>query len=314
MKKKVIFLTIILLVFATCFIPFTQHKTVTVKAFFFNTYQQLFKAENWKQWRTDFRRAYLADSTKVSVRQQANSFQLGYDDQTLEVNIVNGYTFDIAEKTMYQSSRYSYTILPDKDQNKISVIVSQRTNLVRYLFNRISGKKAFSDTHIDDLKNFMEDADLYYGVKITKESVTDTSVLVLRRMVSAKDKFTEAEKSLVKLNQFASANDLKQTLPLIAQFLPGNKDSIMVNVGLPINKKVPANKPIDFMEMPKAHVYIVKYHGRFNERSKAYASAKRFFADRNIPMLILPFETYLDNKLPKNDLDTVNIQINFATY
>jgi hypothetical protein len=84
---------------------------------------------------------------------------------------------------------------------------------------------------------------------------------------------------------------------------------------LPISKRVAAGKPIDFMEMPRnGHIYTVKFRGRFNQRAKAYASVRRYFADRNIPSLILPFETYLDNKLPKNDLDTVNIQINFATY
>ena len=311
MKKKVILFSILSVIVSLFFVPFTQQKTDLIKASFFNTYQQLAKADNWKKWRTDLRGPYLSDSTKISCKQDLNKFILSYSDITLLVNTVNGYTFNIEENN---SNDYSYTVIPEKTQYVTSIIVTEKTNCLKHLFDLIT-KKPYSETHIADFKNFMEDPDLYYGFKIIKKKVTDTSIVVLRKAVLAKNKFNEAAKTLISLKQFIDSEGLKQTQPLIAQFFPKTNDSMQVNIGLPINKKVITSNPIIFMEMPPGEsLYTVKFHGKFAERIKVYAAVRQYFNDRNLAMPVLPFETYLDNKLPENDSDIVNIQINFTTF
>jgi effector-binding domain-containing protein len=311
MKKKVIIFSILLVILFLVFVPFTRQRTFSIKASFFNTYQQLAKADNWKKWRKDLRKANLADSTKISYKPNSNGFKLNYPDNTLTVRIINGYTFSIYENN---TPDYSYTVVPEKLQNVTSIIVTEKTNFVNRLFDLIT-KKSFSETHITDFKEFMEDPDLYYGYKIIKKKVTDTNIIVLKKVILAKNKFSEAAKTITALKQFIDLKGLKQTQPLIAQFFTKPNDSMQVNAGLPINKKTSASKPIAFMEMPQTgNLYTVRFQGKFKDRTKVYAAVKRYFNDRNLSMPILPFETYLDNKLPENDSDIVNIQINFTTF
>jgi effector-binding domain-containing protein len=313
MKKKVILLVLLLAILATCFIPFTQQKTITVKSSFFNTYQQLAKAENWKKWRVDLRNESAADSNKISAEQDTNRFKLKGTNIELQVR-VNGYSFEIYEDDSNKEFNYSYTVVPEKIPNATSIIVAEKTNVLKYLLEKVT-KKSFSETHIDDFSHFMGNPDLYYGYKIIKRKVTDTNMVVLNKVVLSKDKFIEVAKTLVTLKQYLASKNIQQSQPLIAQFIKKANDSVLVNVGLPISKKIIPNKPIAFMGMPEhANLYTVRFHGKFKERTKAYNAVQRYFSDRNMFLPILPFETYLDNKLPKNDSDIVNIQINFATF
>lgn len=313
MKKKVILLSSILVISAICFIPFTQQKTVTVNASFFNVYQQLAKARNWEKWRSDLRNAWLTDSTKISGTQDANGFKINYASIKLNVNIENGYTFKIKENNGNKELDYGYTVLPGKFQDTTLITLAEKTNVLNYLLNKLHAREV-SQTHITDFKNFMENPSLYYGYEITKTKVTDTNIIVLRRVVLAKDKFSEAAKTLNTLKQYVTLNGLKQTQPLIAQFIPKNGDSSQVNIGLPINKKAFTKNHIVYMMMPKnGNIYTAKFRGKFNERQKVYAVMQQFFHDKAIQAPAVPFETYLNNKLPASDTAQINIQVNFPS-
>ena len=308
MKKIGFLILIIIIISGVLFIPVTNQKTVTVKALFFNTYQQLSSAGNWLKWRRDLRPAWMADSSKISVTKTQNGFDLKYRDSVIHV-AVNGYSLYISETG---NPNYAYTVFPDTNQNKTNITVFEQTNILNYLFK---SDHLLSDTHITDLKGFLENPDLYYGYQITKIKVTDTALVVLNRVVLDKLKFTTAQQNLAILKQYIAANGLKQTQPFIAQFLPKQKDSVLVNIGVPVNRNVIPRQPIHFMRMPPyGNLYTLKYHGKFKDRVNAFSAMRRFFTDRQLPMPILPFETYLDNKLPLSENDTVNIKLNFSTF
>ena len=313
MKKKAVLLLLLLIVLAACFIPVTRQKTFSIKASFFNVYQQLEKPRNWDQWRSDLRPLWLSDSGKISNATGPGSFKIIAGDINLNVQI-QGYVFFIAAHDKTGKHEYTYTVFPGKFSNATLITVTQTISLLNYLLNRYNSS-LFSDTHIGDLKNFMENDDLYYGYKILKKRVTDTNIIVLRKSVLSKNKFTEAAKGLKELEQYLSVRHLTQTQPLIAQFFDKHNDSTQVNIGLPVDKKAPAKYPVAFMQMPSTgYFYTVRFRGKFKDRLKAYAAVQRYFSDRLMPIPILPLETYLDNKLPANDSDIVNIRINFPTF
>lgn len=313
MTKKAVLLLLLLIVLAVCFIPVTRQKTFLVKASFFNVYQQLAKPRNWGQWRSDLRSLWLSDSAKISNTMRPDGFKINAGDLNLNVQI-QGYVFAIAAHDKNDKHNYAYTVLPGKFSNATLITVTKTIGLFNYMLTRYNNS-LFSDTHVNDLKNFMENDDLYYGYKIIKKRVTDTNIIVLRKLVLSKDKFAEAAKSLTALKQYFSVRHLTQTQPLIAQFFDKHNDSTQVNIGLPVDKKVPAKNPVTFMEMPSTgYFYTVRFRGKFKDRLKAYAAVHRYFNDRLMPIPILPLETYLDNKLPISDSDTVNIQINFPTF
>jgi effector-binding domain-containing protein len=309
MKKIVILLPVVLIVLAAAFIPYNQEKTIVVNASFFNVYQQLVKAENWKRWRNDLRQIPPEDSSKISTVQNAVGFKITTPAITLNVRPANGYSFYVDEKNNGKTLDYAYTVLPEKLPNETTIVLSHKSTFLNSILN--GGRRSWSATHVDDFKNFMENASLYYGYEIARARVTDTDIVVLRQLVPAKDKFKQALKNLNILRKYIAANGLKQTQPLIAQFFPRGQDSVQLNIGLPVNKKTPAKNPVYYMEMPKTgYVYTAKYHGRFVDRRKVYAAMQQYFSDRRMQIPILPFETYAGDKLPATDTDHINIRIN----
>lgn len=316
MKKKIIGLSLLVLIFAACFIPVTQQKTVLVKAPFLNVFDQLSEPLNWEKWRPDLKKIFLTDSGEISTKKDTASFQIKYVNQQLNVSRF-GYSFAINDAWNEQATDYNYTVIPvyDKFLNKSSVIVNKKTSLFSYLIGKIS-PVSFEDTHIYDLKKFMETDSLRYGCKIFRIGVPDTSLIVINREVLKKDQFSEAAKMLPVLQQYLKTHhDVKQVRPLIAQFLPKGKDSTEIRIGIFVNKKIVPENGVTYARMPKGGTfYLAGFKGRFDQRGRVYAGIKQYFATHYYQSALIPFEIYLDNKLPASDTDKVNIQVVFPSY
>lgn len=254
-----------------------------------------------------------ADSSKILVKRDSNSFSLNYGQKKLKVKS-GGYLFQIEDNWNNKDIYYNYIIVPDKLPNKTSIIVSKKTPALNYLIGKLS-KTRFDDTHIDDLKKFMETDSLLYGFNIFKTKVPDENLIEIKRKVPTKDQFTNAANMQVVLQEFLKKHNLKKVQPLIAQFLPRDKDSTQVNIGFFIDKKVKGENEVIFAEMHKGGpLYAAKYVGSFEQRQKVYASLRRYFQNHSYQQAILPFEMYLDDKLPTSGTDSVDIQVNFVTY
>jgi effector-binding domain-containing protein len=315
MKKKVILPILILITIALFFIPFHQQKTILIKSPFLNTYSLLANPAKWEKWRPDLRKVLIADSNKISIKKDTNSFLIEYENQELGVKY-KGNTFEIDETSNGKNASYRYSIIPvaDKFLNKTIIVVDDKTNALNYLIGKF-GTSSFSDTHIDDFKNYMETDSLRYEFKIFKTGVPDSTLIVMQKEVSEKDKFTEAAKIMSTLEQYIKTNNIKQMQPVIAQFNQNIKDSVHLKVGFFINKEVKSANGIEFTRMPKGGpLYAVKFKGEFSKRGEAYEALTQYFTDNSHQMVLLPFETYLDNKLPVSDNDIVNIQVNFGTF
>ncbi len=300
------------MIVVACFIPVTQQKAVSIKSPFLNIYRELVLPINWGKWRSDIRQDFIADSSKINIKKDNTSFNIQYKNKELNVDFNENF-FNIKDRWS-NNTDYGYAIIPEKDLKKTSVIVVQKTILIRYLLSKFKSD-TFAATHIDDLKKFMETDSLLYGYNIFKNRVPDSYLIEMKKEVLAKDKFTEAAKMLGTLQQYVKTHDVKKVQPLIAQFLPKGKDSTQINVGFYIDKEVKDENDVHFARMPKGGpLYSVKYSGEFDKRSKTYMALRQYFVDHLYQQAILPFESYLDDKLPASDTSKVNIQVNFSTY
>jgi effector-binding domain-containing protein len=313
MKKKIFILLALAIVIAACIIPVTQQKTITIKSPFLNLFVQLSDPTNWRKWRSDMNNIPDADTSKILIKKNPNSFSLNYEQKRLNVRS-EGYLFAIEDNWSNKTTNYNYIIVPDKLLNKTSVVVSQTTSAINYLIRKIS-KNSIDETHVNDLKKFMETDSLLYGYNIFKTKVPDENLIEVKRKVPTKDQFIAAADIQVILQDFLKKHNVKKIQPLIAQFLPRDKDSIQVNVGFYVDKKVKSENEVIFTQMPKGGpLYAAKYTGTFDGRKKVYAGLRRYCADHSIQPAILPFESYLDDKLPRSDTDKINIQLNFSSY
>src|SRR5260370_35420276 len=168
MKKRIILISLLLAVFAACFIPVTQQKTITVKSPFLDIFRLLTNAEKWEQWRPDLRKVPPVDSNKISVKKDTNSFKIKYDSLELNVKWV-GNSVNINDHIDSKTFDYSYAVIPNKLSNNSSfisktssIILTTKISIINYLIEKFK-QISFSDTHIADLKNFMETDSLYYG-------------------------------------------------------------------------------------------------------------------------------------------------------
>jgi hypothetical protein len=323
MKKIAVLLSLLLIVIAVCFIPVDVQKTITIKAPLLNVYQQLSDPLNWKKWRPDIKRIFIADSNKVAIQKGGTaSFRIKYAGQGLSV-ITNENLFTVIDSAENKKVNYSYTVMPDqlqttvleKRSKKTLVTANKKISLLNYLMGMLR-PVSFSDTHIDDFKKYMETDSLLYGYKITRIRIPESNLIVINKMVLGKDKFSEAAKLLEKLQQYLKKHqDVKQTQPLIAQFLPKGPDSTQIKVGIFINKKVASENDITYNRMPEGGTfYFAGFKDKFNERQKLYRGLQQYFTDHLYQSALIPFETYLDNKLPASDTDRVNIRVIFPSY
>jgi len=313
MKKKIITLFVLVLIIAACFIPVTQQETITLKYPFLNVFTLLSDPANWRKWRSDINTVPAADSNKFLIKRDTNSFGFKYGQKELEVRS-GGYLFEIEDSWNNKTVDYSYIIVPDTTPHKTFVFVNKKTSAINYLIGKLS-KTSFDDTHINDLKKFIETDSLLYGYSIFKTKVPAENLIEIKRKVSSKDQFTIAENMQAVLQEYLKKHDIKKVQPLIAQFLPRDKDSTQVNIGFYIDKPVKSEDEVVFTQMPKGGpLYAAKYVGSFNQRMKVYKSLSQYFGDHSYQQAIQPFEVYLDDKLPASDTDKVNIQINFSSY
>ena len=313
MKKIVLSALVIIVLLALLFIPVTNEKTVSIKSTFLKVHDQLADPMNWEKWRSDLKPVFLTDSASVAIQKNSDGFNITAPTVTLSVkSTVN--LFNVAEKNNAHAYQYSYSILPDINPGLTVATVSKNTSVAGYLA-ALFGSDGFKSTHIDDLKNFLETDSLLYGRPITKIRVPGDNLITIRKTVIKKDKFTEALKMLEDLNRFIKVNNARKIQPLIAQFLPVGKDSAQVNVGFFIDKELKNTGDVTFVRMPgRGRLLAVKYKGIFSKRQVAYDEVQQYFTDHMLQPGVLPFETYLDDKLPTSDADIVNIQINFTTF
>ena len=300
------------MVIAACFIPVTQQKTVSIKSPFLNIYRELILPANWGKWRQDMRQDFASDSSKFNIKKGAASFTIQYKDKALNVGF-NENVVDVKDRWS-NNIDYAYAIIPEKDLKKTSVTVVQKDILINYLLSKFKSDR-FAKTHVDDLKKFMETDSLLYGFNIFRNGVPGSYLIEVKRKVLTKNQLTEAAKMVEMLQQYVKTHGVKKVQPLIGQFLTLSSDSTQVNVGFYVDKEVKSEKDIIFARMPKGGpLYSVIYNGKFNHRSKAYMALRQYYTDHLYQSAILPFETYLDDKLPSTDTGKVNIKVNFSGF
>lgn len=302
----------IVLLLVLSLIPVDYQTTIPVKGPFLNIYTILSNPQKWEQWLPAFRQLPASDTAKLTVQKDTASFTIQGPQVGLKV-AKNGMTFNIEEQVP-KEYRYSYLIMPLPQGNKTQLIATEKISLWRYLFSQLFSSYQ-GNTHVNDFKHFVETDSLLYGCRIFKTRVPEGNLIEIRQTVVAKEKFTAAHTMLTTLQQFVKEHQLARMQPVIAQFLPKGKDSAQVNVGFFIDRETASVKPVTFVRMPKGGpLYAARFSGKFDQRKKVYDGLQQYFTDHLYQSAILPFETYLDNKLPTSDTSQINIQVNFTTY
>ncbi|QQL51466.1 hypothetical protein [Mucilaginibacter ginkgonis] len=312
--KKVLLIIIFLVAVAVLFIiPVNRTETMPINVPFFKAYKQLLLPRKWAEWHPEIKTDFTTDSNKVSFITKPDGYSVNTPNTSIEVHETAS-SFAIKQQGISGDHAYVITVAPGKTVNETELIVAEHISIAGYLVGYFS-KNPFQYSGAAQFKNFLENDDLFYGYHIYRTTVPSPDLLVIRKRVAKTNEFLAADSSFNELKSFALITGVTKVAPVIAQFIPVGTDSMMVNVGIYINKPLQNSGHILYSKMIKdGPLFAADYSGSFEKRLQAHEALKKYFADHAMEIPVLPFESYLDDKLPSSSNSPVKIRINYTTF
>lgn len=306
--KSLLWTGVLLLIIALGAIPFRREKNMLIKAKYENIYEQLLKSSHWKNWQPDVKVAWQHDSTQVLASTNGTSTIITAKNLYIKTKL-NGFGLDVRKNIKGKSEHYSFTMLTDKNFKYANVHLISNTYGFKWLIDLFTRKSLFAD--MEALKQYMEDDKAYYGFKINNTLTIDTNILVMKKMVSVKHKDSAIIATQKHLQAYINSHHYHITQPIMADIhATYTGDSIRIMMGIPVAESVKPSGDITLMQMSKQsrQIYIT-YTGKYGNRLACYNSLKRYIADHSLSTTELPYEKYLDNKVPLSDSDYTRMQI-----
>ena len=305
--KKILWTGLCVGLIAALFMPYRQREQFLIKAKYQNIYNVLLKPGNWPKWQPELNAAQRMHPEKVTLLKAGNDLTI-YSPKT-KINVkVNGFGFNVEKQLKYIRWAYSFTILPDSNIRNTQVQLDIATSL----FKQITGLLSHYSTPQHDifgLKNFMENDSAYYGFKIVKGQTVNPVIMVKKARVIADKKYTIMREMLQLLKQTIAKYHLQAAAPVMSTITSLSADYIQVMIGVPVNRQTNATG-VTFMQMPKqSKTIFIHFKGRYNQREAAYEALKKYVADHGQNMPALPYEIYLNNRLPASDTTMADVQI-----
>lgn len=305
--RKFWWIVVVVVLVIAGMIPYEQHDHLLIKKRYENVYSLLLKPEQWQKWHPQVKAAWRRDAVALEIEKQKLGFKINAAKLHIDVRI-NGFGFDVDQELGSFSSVYSFTVLPATNTRYTDV---QLITLSSF-FKKLSGWLWHTSPLLDlrSLKQFIEDDKAYYGYNISIQNAVDTSIAVEQKTVSVKERNTTVATIRQNLQRFVEKNGLKITQPIMADIRTLYQDSIRVMIGFSVNKAFKPEGNINIMRIPKqAKMLTVVYRGKYGNRQSAYTVLKNYMRDYELLAPEVPYEKYLNNRIPLSDSDKVVMQI-----
>jgi hypothetical protein len=309
MQKTLLFILSLLFIaiIIVLLIPVNTQVTVNIKAPYFNSYQQLMVAQNWRKWNPAIR-DYSGDSSLCKLNVDKQGFELAVPAESFIVKHINNNTLFIREKFPDDTSGYSFTIMPGKDFLLTTIIVTFKTSILKSLLPSLR-EHEINNTGINDFKGFMEDVKQYYGFNIKKVFLNEKKIIVKRKNIPAKDIYKTAAAMQADLHNYIITRHLIQQGPVMVQYILKQGDSLQMLIGIPVNTQVAAGNGFLYMYMPPTKALVANFNGKYGDKKAIYTAMENYIQDKYQRVKIAPYEMFL-NKLPVGNNDVVDLQLN----
>jgi hypothetical protein len=310
MRRFVIAIIILGILFAACFIPVVKHSETTIEASIIDVSLQLNNAEKWKLWHIPLTQAFRAEPSGYVVQNQDSENRFTITTPQLSYSIANpiagNFEIEVLHKKKRWNCQLSLSVLPQTNFTKLEA--ETKTRLINAIFssdNEEIGKKIGKH-----LKEFMETPGLYYGFPIQIKPVVDSNVAVLKKTVSSDEKFTSLPRLLKHLEQYVSKHKLQVLQPPMLQFQQPGKDSLAIVMMLALNKPGPDENGIKCSKMPaNGRMLVGRFSGKFVDRTQLAAAMDKFIFDKNLENLATNYEKYYSRPLPVNEASEVDMEM-----
>lgn len=90
-----------------------------------------------------------------------------------------------------------------------------------------------------------------------------------------------------------------------------NEGMIILECGLPVNKKMEGTEKIKYLELPKCKVVMASHFGHYNTVKSSYAVIQKYIEKNNLEILGPPWEIYMTDPLKEPDQDKWETKVYF---
>jgi hypothetical protein len=311
-KKRILIFILLIIVISICLVPFNKQVAIKINASYLNCYQQLLTLQNWKKWQPEISRYFIKDSSQYKMSNTLQGIKLAIPGEYFLVKQKDSYNLLVKKTANKSYLNYSYSIIPNSSGSATIVIVTFKTNIIKYLVPAWE-ENELKETSIFDFKRYMEDVKLYYGFNIKPVFATEKKYIVKSKTIAAGQIYAEAAESQKQLNNYILLKHLKQVAPMIMQYIPKSGDSLQMLVGVPVNKAIPAGNGFLYMYMPPTKILTGDFKGRYRDKQKIYTAIGSYLQDKFLHPKIAPFEVF-ENKLPTGADDVVNFRLTYPIF
>ncbi len=175
--------------------------------------------------------------------------------------------------------------------------------------------RAAIDELLAAIKQYTENKKLLYGYDMSIENLTEDIITVCRQTTVGANKFVQLSKNFEKVKDYIERNKLKIEGHYMSSIKQLPNDSVIVMTGIPANTFVLPEANISYMQMPLGgHMLTALYNGTYKNRLAVYAAMAQYISDYEMTNISLPYEKYLDNKVPVADSSAVNLKIYYPIF
>lgn len=314
MKKGVVAVLLILLVIiAASFYPVTQNSTINIAATFDNTFLQVLHVDKWKNWYPEIKQAYKENpaSYKITTDSSQKTDTISISGKKIIVHAVTPMAYDVTETGNHSERNFAFTVFPGTNAGKMKIFFERKVPLFATFFQ----KNDDAENPLEGLKNYLETPLEFYGYNIKMAQIRDPTIASLVMKIDQKDIFTAMQNARQELMKYLENNHLQKTGVISVSYIPLQKDSMQLTVGIPVDKIAAADKNIQCLSLPaKGRVLVADYTGLFSGRNKIYQAMTKYLTDHTLSIPAESFERYLNDSLPTSDSSEIKMELNYPVY
>lgn len=313
MKKGIIAaLLIIVVLLVASFYPVTQNSTINIDATFDNTFLQVLHIDNWKNWFPEIKRAYKANPNDYHISSDSSkkTYTITVPGKKFIIHAVTPMAYNVTERGSH-SRNFAFTVFPGETKGEMKIFFEEKIPLIATFFQN----KQDPQNPLEGLKNYLETPEQFYGFNIKIGQIRDPIIASLVFKTKEKDIFKKMAAAREELMNYVEKNGLKKTGVVSVSYIPLQKDTIQVTVGIPVDKIAAPEKNIQCLSLPaKGRVLVANYTGLFSQRIKIYQAMTKYLTDHTLSIPAESFERYLNDSLPASDSDEIKMELNYPIY
>ncbi len=314
MKKRVASILIAVIIISIVFaLPVTQKTTINIAASFDNTFPQIIKISNWKNWYPAIKESFQNSPEGYHLTKDSSdkTFTIEIPGRKYIIRAITPMSYQVREENSHWVDIYAFTFLTTDTAGRLKIDIVKRNPLIFTLL----GRNKSGENAMNGLKNYLEDPKLFYGFDIQMSKIRDSVIASSVFKIKKTEVFPKIKYGYQNLLRYVGDHKLVKTDHVSISYISISEDSIQLTIGVPVNKEGPSEKEITCLALPaRGNVLTGNYEGLFHDRKTIYLAMSKYLSDHALSVPAESFERYLNDSIPDSDSSFIKIELNYPVF